>query len=255
MMLQFNKTSHLLVSIRAIKNVPCIKYIEMRQGLYFYLIENIGMIDELLQVGYKEKIIYYLDSFVILLPDEYDEQNNLWRNFYKVFGSCYEKMIDVSHNKKCIEGMVAYINSVIGINSSSRILDYGCGSGLSASISTKGKIIGYDPIYEMRMQACQKGLQTLDTKQMKIIPNCYFDAIFSSYVFHMAVSEDSIEEILPKMKPGAIWIANYYKGINESYVNNFFLNHDFQIIKVNDMQERFGNVYEYRKRSDANLLE
>lgn len=35
----------------------------------------------------------------------------------------------------------------------------------------------------------------------------------------------------------------------------FFLNHDFQIIKVNDMQERFGNVYEYRKRSDANLLE
>lgn len=44
MMLQFNKTSHLLVSIRAIKNVPCIKYIEMRQGLYFYLIENIVML-------------------------------------------------------------------------------------------------------------------------------------------------------------------------------------------------------------------
>lgn len=254
MMLQSNRTSHLLVSIRAIENVSYIKYIETRQGLYFYLIENIGMIDELLEVVSKEKIIYYLDSFVIVLPDEYHEQNNLWKNFYKVFGSCYEKMIDVSHNTKCIEEMIAYINNVIDLNSSSMILDYGCGSGLSASISTNGNIIGYEPVYEMRIQACQKGLQTLDAKEMKIIPNCYFDAVFSSYVFHMAVSEDSLEKILPKMKPGAIWIANYYKGINESFVNNIFLKNDFQIIKVNDMRERFGNVYEYRKRSDSNLL-
>lgn len=254
MMHQSDKIPSLVVSTRAIENVTCIKFKEMSHGLFIYLIENIALMDELRGVLVDETIIYYLDSFIIVLPDEYRKQNQLWKNFYKAFGSCYEEMIDVSHNIKCIEGMISYINNAIGLDSSSMILDYGCGSGLSASISVVGSIIGYEPVYEMRIQACQKGLQTLDAREMELIPNHYFDAVFSSYVFHMAVSEDNIEKILPKMKPGAIWIANYYKGINESFVNNIFLKNDFQIRKVDDMQERFGNVYEYRKRSDSNLL-
>ena len=255
MMHQSNEIPYLVVSIRAIEHVSCVKFKERKYGLFIYLMENIALMDELWGVLVRETIIYYLDFFVIILPDEYQKQNQLWKNFYKAFGRCYEEMIDVSHNIKCIEGMISYVNNVIDLDSSSMILDYGCGSGLSAMISVVGNVIGYEPVYEMRIQACQKGLQTLDAREMEDIPNHYFDAVFSSYVLHMAVSENNIEKILPKMKPGAIWIANYYKGINESFVNNIFLKHDFQIRKVDDIQGRFGNVYEYRKRSDANLLE
>lgn len=49
------------------------------------------------------------------------------------------------------------------------------------------------------------------------------------------------------MKPDAFWIANFYKGMNEEVINTIFQKNNFIIEQVYDMQEKFGNVYEYRR--------
>jgi len=244
---QSKSVQYLLVSARDLENIDWINLEYKKQELYIYKVHNIVNIDRLLDTKNNKNIIFYLDNFIIILPDEYQMQNIFWKKFYKIFGYSYEQMIDISNNIKCIEGMVNYINKKVSLTASSKILDFGCGTGLSTLVPFIGSVIGYDPVYEMRIQACKRGLHTLDTEEINSISNNYFDAVFSSYVFHMAVDENDIIKIFPKMKQGAIWIANYYKGINEDFVNNFFMKHGFQVIKIKDIHERFGNIYEYRK--------
>lgn len=53
--------------------------------------------------------------------------------------------------------------------------------------------------------------------------------------------------MMTKMKPNALWIANFYKGLNEEIINNIFRKNGFRVERVCDMQEKFGNVYEYRR--------
>lgn len=246
-MLQSKSVQYFLVSVKALENIDCINLEYKKHDLYIYKVYNIVNIDRLLDTKNDENIIFYLDNFIIILPNQYQMQSIFWKKFYQIFGHCYEQMIDISNNIKCIEGMVNYINQKVSLNVSSKILDFGCGTGLSTLVPFIGTVIGYDPVYEMRMQACKRGLRTFDTEEIDSISNNYFDAVFSSYVFHMAVDENDIIKIFPKMKQGAIWIANYYKGINEDFVNSFFMKHGFQVIKIKDIHERFGNIYEYRK--------
>lgn len=252
MTFQSNRKYQRLVSMRDLGYINCAKFIFKKSELYIYLLENHFCIEEIKRVLCGESILYYLDCFVVLLPDDYQKQNLLWKNFYSVFAREYEQLVDVSNNLMCIERMITYINNVIHADHSSVILDYGCGIGLSALISFSGKIVGYDLVYSMRMQASKRGLQVVDDNELSALPDCFFDAVFSSYVFHMAVSESSIKKVLSKMKPGAIWVANYYKGINESVTNDFFLKNGFLIKKLENMQERFGNIYEYSKGRDGN---
>ena len=100
----------------------------------------------------------------------------------------------------------------------------------------------------MREYATQKGMIVYSRKDLMRIPNEYFDAVFASYVFHMAVDESDIVKIVPKIKKKAVWIVNFYKGINEKYINSVFENIGFNVKRININTERFGHIYEYAKK-------
>lgn len=247
MMHQSKIDKYLIISLDKIEDISYLRFQFQKYGLYVYEMGAVNKKEEFKESLKENEILFYLDSFVIILPKEYSRQSFLWTRFYKIFGELYENMIDKSINLECIGEMLSYICKKIEINSSSTILDYGCGSGLSTLVPFEGKIIGYEPIYEMRRQARYRGMLAFSSSGIQKIPENYFDAVFSSYVFHMAVSEENIRYIINKMKPDAFWIANFYKGMNEEVINTIFQKNNFIIEQVYDIQEKFGNVYEYRR--------
>jgi SAM-dependent methyltransferase len=188
-----------------------------------------------------------MDCFWLFLPDDYLQQAVLWRDFYRCFGEYYEDLIDDRWNIECIGMLVSHIDARTGFHRAKRILDFGCGSGLSTKVKVQGKILGYEPVDEMRKQAQQRGMELLTREEIQNMPDNTFDAVFSSYVFHMAVLDGDIELVLGRMKQGAIWVANFYKNINLEYVNAVFIRNGCRLKRLRVQEERYGAVYEYQK--------
>lgn len=200
-----------------------------------------------MRVG-KEHYIEYLDAYLIILPSNYTLQAIIWNDFYTYYGDIYESIIDVNNNIKCIAELYSYIQCEIHVRKTTNILDYGCGSGLSTEIISNCNLMGYEPNEKMRRQAADKGLEVFNTQQLKILPEGYIDAVFSSYVFHMGISDENIEMLSRIVHKDGIIVANYYKDINRNVVNDIFLQKGFEIRKVTGIDKRFGSVYEYQKR-------
>ena len=196
-----------------------------------------------------KKAICYLDQFVILLPEETKEHSKLWLEFYKIFGNQYEQIIDIRRNINSIQEILSYISSSIELQTDSKILDYGCGSGLAVYTECNASLVGYEPVLAMKKQASQRGYNVIGFNEFRKLPESYFNAGFANYVFHMIVNERDIYEITKKMKRGAIFIANFYKGINVERVNNMFSKYGYTIRQLSLNKERKGEViYEYKKR-------
>lgn len=245
MKFRFNNREKILVTMETLICEIELKFIKRHKNILLYAIS-----EENLEKGMKQwnNVIYYLDYFVLIMPETYAKQKSLWSDFYDCFADVYECLIDKKQNLNCIEMMLWYIDKEIKLGKNHKILDYGCGSGLSATIEHNGEIFGYEPSGAMRDKAKNRGLKVYDKQILKDMPDNFFDAVFASYVFHMAIDEQDILQFIPKMKKNAIWIANFYKNLNVEIVNNIFKKNGFSINRVEMQDERFGHVYEYRRK-------
>lgn len=244
MMHQFNN-GKIVISITGDLHFEGLVFKEKFRNIYIYDISTFDMV--IMQIG-RENCIQYLDDFLIILPTDYALQSVLWEDFYICFGDYYESMIDVRNNIKCIDTLYSYLQKKIVISSSTKILDYGCGTGLSIGMNVDCNLLGYEPNKKMREQAVEKGMQVLDYQHLYSLSDACIDAIFSSYVFHMGIKECDIEVLSRIIRCEGVIVANFYKNINCLRVNDFFVRHGFFVNKVNELDERFGCVYEYRKK-------
>ena len=214
---------------------------------HIYLYETFE-IDKIKTLIGLDNCIEYLDCFLVILPEDYALQSLLWADFYAYCGDRYEKMIDVQNNLNCIMNLYAYIQKNVNIKAATVILDYGCGSGLSININASCRLIGYEPNEKMRRQAVKKGMEVLDRKGINMLPDECVAAVFSSYVFHMGIKESDIKTLSRIIRREGVIVANFYKGINCIWVNNAFAEKGFDVKKIIGLDERFGCIYEYRKK-------
>lgn len=243
MKFQFNSGNSYIISQKQIPQSRNTRFLVRYQSLYIYITKE-SLWD---QSCYDGTMIHYMDCFWLVLPTDYFQQAVLWRDFYQCFGAYYEDLIDDNCNIECIRMLVSHINIQIGPNQSKKILDFGCGSGLSTKVTAQGSIVGYEPVEEMRKQARQRGLEMLTREEIKNMPDPVFDAVFSSYVFHMAVLDEDIEMVLGRMKKGSVWVANFYKDINLEHINAVFRRYGCKLRRLEIQEERYGAVYEYQK--------
>lgn len=195
----------------------------------------------------KCKTINYLDRFILLMPESNEEKRKIWLDFYHYFAVDYEELIDKGNNLNCIKAMIDYIEKSL-LSSEYCCLDYGCGTGLSSMVRTRGKIVGYEPVETMRQMAQKRGMHVYTQDNIIDIPDNSLDAVFASYIFHMDIEDQDIVRIFPKLKENALWIANFYKRINEESINILFHKNGFYVKRLEEIEEgRFGTVYEYRR--------
>lgn len=243
MKFQFDSGDYYIISQKQIPESRNSQFLVKYQSLYIYVTKE-SLSD---QSCYEGTIIHYMDRFELILPNDYFQQSVLWRDFYQCFGEYYEKLIDDRCNIKCIQMLVSHIDARTESDKSKIILDFGCGSGLSTKVTVQGKIVGYEPVEEMGKQAKRRGMELLTREDIQSMPDYTFDAVFSSYVFHLAVMEEDIELVLRRMKEGAVWVANFYKNINLEYVNAIFRRYGCMPKRLRVQEERYGVVYEYQK--------
>ena len=220
-----------------------LSFIEHNKSVYLYYINDNDVI-ALMRSEYKHRVIQYLNHFILLLPNDYTRQFNFWNNLYECIGDDYESLINVNINKACIKLMIDYIQDNRKISDDSLLLDFGCGTGISQYVHHKGKIIGYEPVYEMRKQAQMKGLSVYSC--IDKISEESLDAVFSSFVLHMGIQESEIQKVARKMKTNAIWISNFYDGINEDIINSYMLKTGLRLTQLQEYN-KIGRLYEYRK--------
>ncbi len=244
MMHQFNK-KFLLISVEDCTQYTELKLIEKFGGIYIYFLDRHKNIETILN---GKKYIQYLNKFLIIIPEDYEMQASLWRDFYTYYGNMYEELIDIKMNLHCIDTLYNHIKDNYAVSPSTSILDYGCGSGLSSRIILDCKLIGYEPNDIMRMQSTRKGLETLNYQQFCSLPNRCFDYVISSYVFHMGLKERDIDLLISKVKNNGVIVANFYKDINRNYVSELYNRKGFSVNEVKGCCEGFGCVYEYRKK-------
>ena len=243
MQFRFDRGEYYIISQEPIPESGSSRFLVKYASLYIYAVK--GSLSE--QNCYDGSVIRYMDCFLLILPDNYMQQAVLWRDFYRCFGAYYEDLIDDRWNIECIRMLISHIDARKGFDQSKIVLDFGCGSGLSTKVTVRGKIVGYEPVEEMRKQAQQRGMELLTREDIQNMPGHTFDAVFSSYVFHMAVLEEDIELVLGHMKEGAVWVANFYKNINLEYMNEVFQRHGCKVKRLKIQEERYGAVYEYQK--------
>ncbi|MBO4999012.1 MAG: class I SAM-dependent methyltransferase [Lachnospira sp.] len=244
MMHQFRKK---MIVISIINHILIEDLVFLEKYRHIYIYSTIVPNKIKMQIG-RRHFIEYLDSFLIVLPEDYASQSVIWEDFYTYYGDLYENMIDINNNITCIKKLYSYIQQNISMTSMTKILDYGCGSGLSINIKSNCNMIGYEPNDKMRRQAVEKGMVVLDSEQLYSLSNDYIDAVFSSHVFHMGIKDNDIKILNKIIRHDGIIVANFYKNINCLVVNNAFIRNGFCVKKIIGFDERFGSVYEYRKK-------
>jgi SAM-dependent methyltransferase len=94
------------------------------------------------------------------------------------------------------------------------VLDYGCGTGLGATVAHEFAIhlIGCDRNPAMLAQARQRGLSVLMLDDLAALPEGSFDAVIAGYVLHLAVPSEELALVCRTIRDGGHLAANFHKG-------------------------------------------
>lgn len=193
----------------------------------------------------NEPICHYFDRFILVFTNNLENNRLLWKCFYELYADSYEHMINTNVNLMCIKYMLDLISKFIN-EKNIYILDFGCGSGLSTMINMQGKIIGYDTNNYMRILSESRGLKVLTEKEFWQLRQNTFSAVFSSYTMHMSINDMEIRKITEILVPNGVFVANFYKGIDYTRVNNVLLNMRMRIV-YQEESGRFGRLYVFKK--------
>lgn len=220
-----------------------LKQIEHSEEEYQYLL--LGKESDLL--SYYPGALHYLNHFWLILPGSLEEEQKLWRRFYMIYGKWYDLLIDRENNIDCIRFLIGLLKQNTGLKPDSKIIDFGCGNGLSGDVPCDCEIIGYDFNQHMRTESEKRGIQTINTNDFYSLPKESFDGGIASYVMHMAVEEKKLKKLTEILKPGAALAANFYKNLGYERVERIFGAVGLKAEKITNRETRYGIIYVYRK--------
>lgn len=143
----------------------------------------------------------------------------------------YETTIDIHKNTRLIRVLLQLVPP-------GAILDYGCGTGLSATVSEEvATLIGFDPSPAMRELAESRGLRTVDGQGLGTIPDGFLTGAIASYALHLQAARDSLLLALPKIRPNGRFAANFHKGKGVSEASEIFDSQGFRLLGIHEQAD------------------
>jgi predicted TPR repeat methyltransferase len=165
-----------------------------------------------------------LDQFY--LPEQHDAATT--DAFFTQIADDYDGLVDAERN---ISNLVNLLREIMRRSDAGgrplRILDFGCGTGLSkvaltriADSTTNINLLGFDRCARMRETAMRRGLQVLPVAACADLQNLGesepFDGAVASYVFHFGVDDVCFNALHGVLRRGGTLAGNYHNATNEA---------------------------------------
>ncbi|HBA84127.1 MAG TPA: hypothetical protein DCZ95_08545 [Verrucomicrobia bacterium] len=153
----------------------------------------------------------------------------------------FEHIIRPEQNRDNIRCLLNIISRHFQGQRVARILDFGCGTGLSAQVASELGIHlhGYDRCPKMRSLAAEQGLQLMVPEQFNNVCLPVFNAVFCSYVFHLLPTKDDLCQLWTILKPGGIVVGNFHKDHGLHEASTCFMKCGARAHEVEDVSCRF----------------
>jgi SAM-dependent methyltransferase len=173
-----------------------------------------------LQVPTRElSVERYLDRFWLMLPPGPDERQKLLDGFFNAVAEDYESLIDVPRNVANIRHLLTSLQLRVDIDPNDRVIDFGCGTGLAASVAQEMnvRLIGLDSSENMRRMARARSLATMSPGELARSKKGWFVGAVASYVLHLLPHTKGFELMWSRLAAHAVVVANFHKdhGIDQ----------------------------------------
>lgn len=165
------------------------------------------------------EVMRYLDQYLLAFPIGLETRQAVIDNFFSSVACRYNNVVDVHRNMDNINNLAMSLSS-FGLGKSSKIIDYGCGTGLSSYLQSvySWNILGVDRCSDMRFLSKSNGLEAVPPRQLTESHLGLFDGAFSSYVFHLVYDYSDIVFLWSALRVGGVVVANFHKGFGDDRI-------------------------------------
>jgi len=176
----------------------------------------------------------YLDRFWLVIPSQPSARQRLFWAFFQIIAADYERLIDKDRNIENIDGLLGAVVNRLKLAPRDVVLDFGCGTGLSALAPRAGtlRIVGYDASSNMRRIARHRGLEVWSPRDLMGTPTGAIRAAIASYVLHLVPPAATFGELWRKLGPGGVVAANFHKGRGAETVTAIVARHGGHIESI-----------------------
>lgn len=172
-----------------------------------------------------------LDRHVVLyMGGDVESRRAAELRLFDHIAATYELEIDPQRNRDNVRNLLERVVTRPG----ARVLDFGCGSGLSVSVaSLQGHVIlGCDVSSRMRQRASANGLPVMNVPGLSRFRG-WFDGAIASYVMHLALPEADLTLLLQSLRVGGRLAANFHKSKGLDDIEKFLEVHpEFQAVTI-----------------------
>lgn len=178
----------------------------------------------ILQTGLS--VLRLLDvHYIVFDPSDVQGRMASERVLFDRIADVYDYEVDRANNLHNIGILLDLALSNADLPASSKILDYGCGTGLSAlAVEERNvRILAFDVSSRMLDHASKRGLKTLSPDDMLTLADESVDGVIASYVLHLASARDYLAEGIRVLRRGGQWSANFHKGLGLSEVDQLMV--------------------------------
>ena len=150
------------------------------------------------------------------------KRHGLAQEAFDRLGGRLDEFSDRSRNLTEIETQLSIgLETVVG--PIHRVLDWGCGTGLSAQQTVVSvALVGVDSSRRMRAVAESRGVPSV-APDSELLGKANFDLVIASYVLHLDVEERLLVTMVESVRRGGCVIANFHKARGRERVRRVFL--------------------------------
>lgn len=187
------------------------------------------------------------DRYLLMLPASPSQRAETIECFFSWLADTYEEVVDRRRN---IENIEALQSALVGAGATEgRILDFGCGTGLSrfSAVVPRDRLLAFDSGLPMRRQASRSGLEVLTPRDLGSLPPGAIAGAFASYVLHLGTEDEHVVRCIAAMGERPLLVANFHKGNGRQSVDRLLGQLGLVPQPLPSHPERHGPAILYRR--------
>lgn len=151
--------------------------------------------------------------FYVHRHDAPERRSACERALFDAIADQYDHQIDEETNRRTIGRLLGAVAAHGGARRPLRVLDFGCGTGLAATVADPDAfdLIGTDASARMLRRAAARGMSTVPLADLPRLGAGWADGAIASFVLHLAVPAAGLAAAATALRAGGVFAANFHK--------------------------------------------